>query len=112
MSWRISHGQLLELRASLGERELAIVRQVSALRLLSGRQIEALYFPAGSGASAASSARHCRRVLNGLVGDRLLDRLVRRVGGIRAGSASYVYGPGPVGHRLLEATGRGRRYEP
>jgi hypothetical protein len=46
---------------------------------------------------------------------RLLARLDRRIGGIRAGSASFVYQMGPRGHRLLRAGGDGlarRRYEP
>jgi hypothetical protein len=49
-------------------------------------------------------------VLARLTRDRLLSRPQRRVGGVRAGSASYVYALGPIGRRLLEADGRWRRF--
>src|SRR5690606_22370681 len=39
-----------------------------------------------------------------------LRRLDRRIGGLRAGSASYIYGPGPVAHRLLNPAATRRRY--
>ena len=46
-----------------------------------------------------------------LTRERLLARLQRQVGGVRAGSASYVYALGPVGSRLV-ADGRRRFTEP
>ena len=49
-------------------------------------------------------ARVCRRVLARLTRDRLLARLDRRVGGVRAGSASYVYALGSEGGQLLAGT--------
>ena len=53
-------------------------------------------------ATTETGARLCRRVLKRLVHDRLLVRLTRRVGGLRAGSQTFIYGLGPVGHRLLQ----------
>lgn len=95
------------------ECDLALVSQVARLRLLSGRQIEALYFQPERHATAEAAARDCRRVLAGLVQERVLVRLERRVGGVRAGSASFVYALGPVGQRLQEQQqARPRRYEP
>lgn len=97
----------------LTARELVVVSQVAELRLMSGRQIEAVHFPAEESVSGESAARHCRRVLAGLVRRDVLVRLDRRIGGVRAGSHSYVYGLGHVGHELLEREGaRPRRYEP
>ena len=110
---RFSYEDVLRVHESLTERDLALVSQAAELRLISGRQIEALYFPQAQHATTEAAARHCRRVLSRLVRDRVLVRLERRVGGVRAGSASFVYALGPVGQRLLdEQRTRPRRYEP
>jgi hypothetical protein len=77
---------------------------------MSGRQIERLHFTVEQHATALTAARTCRRVLERLVSDRLLVRLDRRVGGVRAGSASFVYGLGPVGQRVLGLDGPRRRF--
>jgi hypothetical protein len=52
-------------------------------------------------ATPLSGARVCRRVLRRLAELRVLVHLERRIGGVRAGSASYVWQIGPVGDRLL-----------
>jgi hypothetical protein len=110
---RFGRVELRELRNRLPERDLDIVCQIAELRLMSGRQIEAMHFPHERHSTASTAARQCRRVLARLVGNRLLVRLPRRVGGVRAGSHTFIYGLGPVGHRLLQADGsRLRAYEP
>lgn len=109
------HGRAVvrELRGRLPDRDLAIVSQIAELRLMSGRQIEAMHFPPELHATPTTAARQCRHVLLRLVGNRLLVRLPRTVGGVRAGSHTFIYGLGPVGHRLLQADGsRLRAYEP
>jgi Replication-relaxation len=98
---RLGRAEIRELRDRLGDRDLAIVQQVGDLRLMNGRQIEALHFSPEAHATVETAARLCRRVLNQLVRDRLLVRLDRRVGGLRAGSQTFIYGLGPIGHRLL-----------
>jgi Replication-relaxation len=101
----ISARGLVCLREQLSGRDLAIIGQVAELRLMSARQLQTVHFP------AATRAR--QRVLARLARDRLLTRLERRIGGIRAGSASFIYAPGPVGQRLLALGGARRRfYEP
>lgn len=92
---------LERLKSELSGRDYAIIGQVADLRLMSARQIAAIHFAAADHESANSAARCCRRVLERLVRDRLLIRLERRIGGVRAGSASYVYAIGPVGQRVL-----------
>ncbi len=92
------HG-LERLRATLSERDLVVLGSIARFRFLSARQIERLHFH--SHASTLSGARACRRDLARLAERRLLVRLERRVGGIRAGSASHVYALGLIGHRLL-----------
>ena len=90
-----------DLRSELSGRDLAVVGQVADLRLMTARQIEAVHFGLGEHETAAAAARACRRCLNRLARDRLLIRLTRRIGGVRAGSGSFVYALGPVGHRVL-----------
>jgi len=110
---RFGRAEVRELRRLLSERDLAVVSQLAELRLMSGRQIEAVHFPEERHETAATAARHCRRVLARLVRDRLLVRLPRAVGGIRAGSQAFVYALGPVGYRLLQEDGsRLRVHEP
>lgn len=98
---RLGSRGLDSLRDDLSGRDIAIVRQVADLKLMSARQIEAVHFTLNDHATALTAARSARRVLERLVRDRLLMRLSRRVGGIRAGSASYVYAIGPVGQRII-----------
>ena len=102
MSAQITGRRGLErLDEELSGRDRSILGQVADLRLMSARQIELVHFAAAEHASSISAARCCRRVLERLVRDRLLTRLERRIGGVRAGSASYVYAIGPVGQRLV-----------
>jgi hypothetical protein len=107
---RIGRRGLAELRDDLSGRDIAIVRQVSDLKLMSGRQIEAIHFTIADHASVETAARSARRVLERLVRDRLLIRLERRVGGVRAGSASYVYAIGPIGQRVVGSQGPRHRF--
>jgi protein involved in plasmid replication-relaxation len=110
---RVGELELARLRRRLTPRDLQILAQVGQLRLMSARQIEAVHFPAELHASQAAAAKASRRVLERLSSDRLLARLERRIGGIYAGSAGYVYTLGPLGHRLLQLEQpRPRLYEP
>jgi hypothetical protein len=110
---RVGELELARLRRGSTPRDLQILGQVGQLRLMSTRQIEALHFPAELHASQAAAARAARRVLERLSGDRLLARLQRRIGGIYAGSAGYVYGLAPIGQRLLQLEQpRPRLFEP
>ncbi|MHB8242647.1 MAG: replication-relaxation family protein [Solirubrobacteraceae bacterium] len=97
----------------MSTRDLAIVRQVACLRLMSARQIEVVHFPASEHGNAAAAMRARQRVLARLVRDGLLMALERRIGGVRAGSAGLVLGLGPVGQRVLKLDGPRRRvHEP
>lgn len=107
---RVGRLELFALRERLSERDRRILEHVGALRLLCAHQIQALLFPVEQPASSAAAARRCRRVLERLTRDRLLVRLERRVGGARAGSASFVYAISSLGQRVLEEGGRRRRF--
>lgn len=99
-----------DLRADLSGRDLAIIGQVADLRLMTGRQIEAVHFAVPEHETAAAAARAARRCLERLARQRLLVRLDRRIGGVRAGSRSFVYALGPVGHRVLQRSEPRPRY--
>jgi hypothetical protein len=99
MSAYLSRRGLERVHEHLSERDLSVIYSVQEHRFLTTRHIEELHF--ADHASAEAAARIARRVLARLTRDRLLARLKRRVGGVRAGSASYVYALGPVGRRLV-----------
>ena len=103
-------GGLDDLRQELSGRDRAIVDQVAELRLMTGRQVATVFFPTDEYSSAVVAVRQANRTLARMTEDRLLIRLDRRIGGIHAGSASYIYGLGPVGERLLARDGARRRY--
>lgn len=100
MSVYLGRRGLARLQAQLSERDLAVIRSVRDHRFLCTRQIEELHFYEHH--TPLAGARVCRRVLMRLNRDRLLVRLERRVGGVRAGSASFVYALGPIGARVLD----------
>jgi Replication-relaxation len=92
---------------------MAIIRQVAELRLMSARQIQAIHFPEHEHDNQQAATRARQRVLERLTRERLLVSLDRRIGGVRAGSAGMVLALGPIGQRVLRASGpRLRSYEP
>jgi hypothetical protein len=99
---RVSAQRLARLRAALPDRDRRIVTDIQRVRLLSARQIERLQFREGS---ALTQARRARRTLERLTQDGVLHRFDRRVGGVRAGSSSHVYGLSALGQRLAEGPG-------
>jgi hypothetical protein len=100
-----------QLVGGLGARDLEILRTTSNLRLVTGGQLHRLAF---SGPTASSTnSRIARRTLARLTSLNLLQRLDRRVGGIRAGSGSFVYALTPKGAEAIgQHAGRGRLREP
>lgn len=108
---RVGARRLARLQDSLSERDWSVLRLVAGHRYLLTRQLEAFRFY--DHASPASGIRTARRVLRRLAGCGLLVPLHRRVGGVRAGSASYVWQLASAGYRLLTGDDSGRRpHEP
>lgn len=111
---RVGARQLDRLRNDFSARDRAILSDLHKFHFLSTSQLQSLHFSQHTTEPAA--ARICRRVLARLADCRVIEHLERRIGGIRAGSASYVWRVGPVGDRLLrQAAGdgaRARRKEP
>jgi hypothetical protein len=113
---RLSAARLVELAGELSERDRAMTETVARLRLVSGKQLEVLFF--AEVARPSSRARLTRRACARLAERGALGRLERRVGGVRAGAAGHVYYAAPAGLRLVaywqgEGLRRPRaRYEP
>jgi hypothetical protein len=84
----------------MNERDHAVLLIVQQLRLISGGQLQRLYWPGDDAARRAA-----RRGLLRLVRWRVLDRLPRKLGGMRAGSDAFIYRLGPVGYRMLAREG-------
>lgn len=99
----LTASQADELSARLSERDWLVLHRVSELRFVSGAQLARLCF--ADSADERINARAARRALLRLTRLGLLDRLPRVVGGVRAGSAGYVYRLGLGGQRLAAARG-------
>ena len=95
---RLSAPGLVSLAEGLSARDRAICEAVGRLRLVSAVQLQRLFFAESE--SPATAARLTRRALARLVELRILARLERRVGGVRAGSAGWVYTLDVAGQRL------------
>ncbi|MGH2554565.1 MAG: replication-relaxation family protein [Actinomycetota bacterium] len=95
----------------IGHRDLLIVQTLGRVRVANARQLQRAHF---FSSTPLSNARSSRATLARLARWRVVARLDRRVGGVRSGSAGYVYSLDVVGRRLLEGmrpvgTGRFRR---
>jgi hypothetical protein len=96
---RITWRQAEQLRARLSDRDLAIVKSLDATRVLTGQQLTRLHF---ADLSPSTQDRTRRRVLQRLTEWRVLARLERVIGGVRAGSTGWVYRLDVAGQRLVQ----------
>lgn len=90
--------RLAELDQTLSQRDGAILRTLARVRVASGAQLARLHV-------GDVSPRQTRAVLASLVDRQVLARLPRVVGGVRAGSAGFVYVLGVAGQRLTRPRG-------
>lgn len=113
-SRRVGERRLKGLRRELSEREQAVLTSLDQHRFLTTGQLQALHF--ADHATLDAAARICRRVLARLKQLQVIEPLERRIGGVRAGSASYVWRLGLLGDRLRrqahDDSRRARRKEP
>lgn len=114
---RLTQQRLLNIGETLAVKERELLRGVARLGLVTHLQAGVLLGrDVHSDATSASRARVVRARLQHLTDLGLLARLQRRIGGLRAGSAGYVYYLGPAGQRLVAYwQGRGLvrgRYRP
>jgi hypothetical protein len=102
---RVGKRDLRRLRGELSDRDWAILRFIAEFRFVSTSHLRVVQFD-GLHPTPAAAARSCGRVLARLSRLRLLIKLDRRIGGLRAGSENYVYALGPIGIRLLDRRSR------
>jgi hypothetical protein len=96
---RVSTRLVHEVAERLSAHDLELLALTARFRAMSGAQLRELFWPEGS---PATRARLARRGLARLADLAVLERLPRRVGGVRAGSSGLVFAPGRVGARLLQ----------
>ncbi len=87
------------LARKLSDRDQSILSTISELKLMRADQVERLLFT--DLAAGESASRHCRRTLVKLCELRVLARLERRIGGVRAGSSGHIYTLAPAGRRAV-----------
>jgi hypothetical protein len=106
----VTPARLAELAAGLTPQERILLGHVATMRLASVAQLQRLH-----GVAGAAAVRRFRRLLARLTEKRLLGRLERRIGGVRAGSAGFVYrldppaglvNPRPGGQPAVRRPGR------
>jgi len=113
----VTRSDLDTLKDRLSERDYQVLRDVEKYRLLTTRHIQRLHFD-DVHPTPTASARACNRTLARLRNARVLNALDRRIGGVRAGSAGFVWYVGPGGERVLltlgtnSASGRRNYREP
>ncbi len=93
----VTRRQVEAISTRLSDRQWSVLRDTGRLGVVSGKQLQRLHY----GPSPAGG-RLARKHLGELVRLEVLARLDRRVGGVRAGSAGYVYALGVTGQRLLD----------
>ena len=103
----VTQARLSELRSALDDQDHQILDIVGRFRLVTGTQLTRI-FTAGSPGELRSMQRRTRR----LVQWQVLDRLHRRVGGVRAGSAGQIFRLGAASRRLQEIDQRPSSREP
>lgn len=104
----------MQLEQRLSDRDRAILTSLRLHHFLTTTQLQHFHFTDHDTPQAA--ARICRRTLSRLEGLQVIQHLARRIGGVRAGSAAYVWQLGLLGDRLLRlhdaSRSRARRKEP
>ena len=98
-SQRVSKRRLLEIDSRLGERDRELLGVVQQYRYLMTGQIQRLVFTEAANSSAGLRATN--RNLKKLYEFGLINRLSRRIGGVRAGSSSLIWYLTHAGERLL-----------
>lgn len=86
-------------RDHLSDRDHTILADLERIRVLTGAQLQRLWF---ADIAQSSRARDRRRVLARLVHHGFVSTLDRRIGGVRAGSAGHIYRLTPTARRLFE----------
>lgn len=104
----IGRRTLQHIADNLSARDWAILRFLSTQKFASTTHLCRRHFTAHATSGAATRA--CLRVLDRLLERRLVSRLDRRIGGIRHGSAGFIWHLDVAGERLTRPRGAPRRH--
>ncbi|WP_349902148.1 replication-relaxation family protein [Parafrigoribacterium humi] len=113
---RLGTYSIAMLQSMVTPRDMEILRLIREHRFLTTKQIQRLLF--WDHASPGAAIRACIRVMTRLELRALIFKLSRQIGGIHAGSGSYIWGIDDAGDRLLRAekttknTKRQRTFDP
>jgi hypothetical protein len=113
---RLGTYSIATLKSMVTPRDMEILRLIREHRFLTTKQIQRLLF--WDHASPGAAIRACIRVMTRLELRALIFKLSRQIGGIHAGSGSYIWGIDDAGDRLLRAenttndTKRQRTFDP
>lgn len=94
--------QVARLAEQLGPRDQAVLESLEQFRLLTTRHLQRLHFH--DHASDLAGARASTRAMRRLQDLDVVAALQRRIGGVRKGSASYVWQLAAAGERFLRVT--------
>ena len=109
---RIGRAQLQAIAEQLDTTDRALLDLLAAHRYATTRQLAQITELSGQYGSARSALRQTSRRMRRQHGLGLVDHLVRRIGGTRAGSAGYVWYLTAAGQRLTdEGCGARRRFQ-
>jgi len=97
---RIGRSKLEQIAREISDRDVEILKATRDYRYLTTDQLRRLYFR--DSISDIAALRSANRILAKLKGLDLLRPLTRRIGGVRAGSASFIWALSPTGARLLD----------
>lgn len=101
-------GRAAHLRDNLSDRDMEILGDLDALRLLTAQQVRRLHFASGD---PATQSRKVRAALQRLDELGVIVRLARRVGGVHSGSEGFVVGLSGWGQAVLDiGQSDGRRH--
>ncbi len=104
---RLGRRILEQLGVELSERDEELLQHLAQLRFMTSAQIRNLVFHDKRSPSAALRATN--REMAKLRSHGIVTALDRRIGGVRAGSGSYVWTLTEGGARLVGTTGSGRK---
>jgi len=96
---RLSQMQIEELAGRICERDRKILQSLQKCRYLTTDQIKRLHF--NKNTTPTAGLRAANRNLKKLSDWGVIGALRRRIGGVRAGSASYVWALRSAGFKLL-----------
>jgi hypothetical protein len=104
----ISPSELDRIARTLGSRDWRILKFLSAQKFATTAHLRRLCFT--QHATTGAATRACLRAMERLLERRLVSRLERRVGGVRRGSAGFIWHLDVAGERLTRPAGAPKRH--